>query len=83
MVPKNPYPESKPIAVTKNEDGSYKCQVRYKSEDSQDYFVIYPEGVIGENPYIYNDPFLTEHVYIQYMAIDGGVMDIIYYKVEE
>lgn len=79
----NPYPESKPISVTKNEDGSYKCQVRYESEDSQDYFVIYPVGVIGENPYIYNDPFLTEHVYIQYMAIDGGVMDIIYYKVEE
>ncbi len=78
-----PYPNIKPVEITKNEDGSYKCQVRYEGEDNQDYFLIYPEGTIGENPYIYNDPFLTEHIYIQYMSIDGGVSDIIYYKVED
>lgn len=77
------YPKTAPKLVTKNEDGSYKCQVRYESEHDQDYFLIYPKGVIGENPYIYNDPFLTEHVYIQYMSIDGSVMDIIYYEVED
>lgn len=79
----NPYPQVAPSLVTKNEDGSYKCQVMYEDENNQAYFLIYPEGTIGENPYIYNDPFLTEHVYIQYMVIDGGVGDIIYYKVDE
>lgn len=79
----NPYSETKPMSVTKNEDGSYRCQVSYVDEAYQEYFLIYPEGTIGENPYIYNDPFLTENPYIQYMLVDGGVMDIIYYKVEE
>lgn len=77
------YPETEPTEVTKNEDGAYRCQVRYNSDSDQDYFLIYPEGTIGENPYSDNDPFLTENVYIQYKSFDGGVMDIIYYKVEE
>lgn len=84
----DPYPETEPIWVTKNEDGSYRCQVTAPGiEDgivvSQNYFLIYPEGVIGENPYIYNDPTLTKTVYIQYMSQDNGVVDIIYLKVEE
>jgi hypothetical protein len=77
------YSETKPTTVTRNEDGSYLCQVSYSSDASQEYFVIYPTGVIGENPYIYNDPFLTETAYIQYFSIDGGVSDIIYYKIED
>lgn len=79
----NRYPETEPIMVKKNEDGSYLCQVSYSNNNAQKYFLIYPEGVIGENPYIYNDPMLTKTVYIQYMTIDGGVSDIIYYKVED
>jgi hypothetical protein len=77
------YPEMKPISVTLNEDGSYLCQVRYESNANQDYFIIYPQGVIGENPYIYNDPFLTETPYIHYFSFDGGAMDIIYYEIED
>ena len=77
------YPETKPISVTLNENGSYLCQVRYSSDANQDYFVIYPQGVIGENPYIYNDPFLTDTAYIHYFSIDGGVSDIIYYKIAD
>lgn len=76
------FPETPPTAVTKNEDGSYKCQVRYSDDKSQDYFLIYPKGSIGENPYVYNDPLLTDTDYIQYKSLDGGVLDIIYYKVE-
>lgn len=77
------YPTSAPVSVKKQEDGSYLCQVTYIDDSLQNYFLIYPEGTIGDNPYIYNDPFLTEHVYIQYMQFDGGVMDIIYYKIDE
>jgi hypothetical protein len=76
------YPETKPTTVEINEDGSYLCQVHYSSNADQGYFVIYPQGVIGENPYIYNDPFLTDTPYIHYISIDGGVSDIIYYKIE-
>lgn len=79
----NPYPATEPISVIKREDGSYLCQVTYTDEYLQKYFLIYPQGVIGENPYIYNDPLLTEKVYIQYMVFDGGVGDIIYYKIED
>lgn len=79
----NPYPQVAPSLVTKNEDGSYKCQVMYEDEYNQAYFLIYPEGTIGENPYISDDLFFKEHVYIQYMVIDGSVGDIIYYKVDE
>lgn len=78
----NPYPETKPMSVTKREDGSYLCQVTYVDDYMQEYFLIYPQGVIGENPYGDNDPLLTENVYIQYMVYDGSVMDIIYYKIE-
>lgn len=77
------YPETEPISVTQYEDGSYQCQVSYLSNQEQAYFLIYPEGVIGENPYAYDDPLLTETPYIQYLSIDGGVSDIIYYKIEE
>lgn len=77
------YPNEKPISVTRQEDGAYRCQVTYEDDKKQNYFLIYPEGVIGENPYVYNDPFLTETIYIQYMQLDGGVMDIIYYKIDE
>lgn len=78
----NRYSDSKPISVTRQEDGAYKCQVTYNDDASQSYFLIYPTGTIGPNPYIYNDPYLTEKVYIQYMRFDGGVSDIIFYKVE-
>lgn len=79
------YPETKPISVIKREDDSYLCQVSYVSNDMQKYFLIYPEGVIGENPYIYNDPLLTNTPYIHYFVFDGKgeEMDVIYYKIED
>ena len=76
------YLETKPISVTRNEDGSYLCQVSYASEFMQEYFTIYPQGVFGENPYIEKDSFFTETVYIRYIAIDGGISDVIYYQIE-
>lgn len=77
------YPKTRPTTVTKNDDGSYLCQVTYSSDTKQDYFLIYPKGVIGKNPYVDDDPFLTKTPYIQYISMDGDVIDIIYYKVEE
>lgn len=77
------YPDTKPISVTRNEDGSYLCQVTYNNDENQQYFLIYPEGIVGKNPYSDNRSFLLDTVYIQYMSFDGGVMDIIYYKVED
>lgn len=77
------YPDIKPMSVLKQEDGSYRCQVTYNSETDQNYFVIYPEGVIQQNPYIYNASTFSKNVYIQYMQLDGGVADIVYYKVED
>lgn len=83
----NPYPETKPKWVTKKEDGAYWCQVTGDGYDSgmcQEYFLIYPEGVIrNDSLYNYDDPFLMETLYIQYMTFDGGVSDKIFYKVEE
>lgn len=79
----NPYPKDIPMSVIKQDDGSYLCQVNYFNESSQNYFIIYPKGVIGDNPYIYNDPILTETPYIHYFSMDGGVMDIIYLLVSE
>ena len=73
------YSTEKPT-VSKNEDGSYLCQLFYQDEDYQEYYIIYPEGVIGPNPYIYNDPLLTSSVYIHCFSFDGGALDIIYYR---
>lgn len=73
------YSTEKPTVI-KNEDGSYLCQLFYQDEDYQEYYIIYPEGVIGPNPYIYNDPLLTSSVYIHCFSFDGGALDIIYYR---
>lgn len=77
------YIEEEPISVTKREDGSYLCQLSYIGDSVQEYFIIYPKGVIGETPYIYNDPLLTETPYIHYFVSNGEKIDIIYYKIEE
>lgn len=78
-----PYLSTAPTKVTKNEDGSYKCQVSYVEDEYQSYFLIYPEGTVGENTYGYDESFLLNATYIQYMEFDGGVMDIIYCRIEE
>lgn len=77
-----PYLNTVPTEVTKNEDGSYKCQVSYVDDLHQSYFLIYPEGTIGENTYGYDESFLLCTPYIQYTKFDGGVSDIIYYRTE-
>ena len=76
----NIYPDSKPISVSKQEDGSYLCQVTYNDNASQNYFVIYPKGVSVDNPILKNDTPTENNVYIQYFQLDGGVCDMIYYK---
>lgn len=76
------FAETAPIKIEKNEDGSYRCQITYTDENHQEYYIIYPSGVIGPNPYVYNDPTLTNNVYIQYIQEGGGVVDIIYINYE-
>lgn len=77
------YAGTPPTSVTPQEDGSYLCQVLYFDDAAQEYYLIYPEGKIGPNPYVYNDPTLTSKVYIQYVSVGGGVSDIIYIKSED
>ncbi|MCM1186849.1 MAG: hypothetical protein NC251_01685 [Lachnoclostridium sp.] len=74
-----------PVLVTKNEDGSYQCRISYQANNSQEYFVIYPKGVIGDdgNRYGFSEDFLIEAVYIRYVHMGGGVMDVIACKVED
>lgn len=79
----SPYPEEEPLFASKQEDGSYLCLVNSDDNGTQSYFLIYPEGTIGDNPYVYNDPFLTERVYIQYITTGDEPLDIIYYKIDE
>ena len=76
----NMYPNTKPISVSKQEDGSYLCQVTYNDNASQNYFVIYPKDVACDNPILKNDTPSENNVYIQYFQLDGGVCDMIYYK---
>ncbi len=73
----DPYPANKPISVAKNEDGSYLC-VLADNDGVEDKYYIYPKGVADD--YIGDDTFLLDTVYIRYMRIDGGVLDIVYYK---
>ena len=71
----NFYPSSKPVSVTKNEDGSYLCNITDKS-----YFIIYPVGVIENREYVKeNQAYLKDTVYINCVVIDGGVLDVTYY----
>lgn len=69
------YPKTKPISVTKNEDGSYKCVWETGViEDSIDesmrgvpyenYYIIYPVGVIGEKEVEKDQAYLKDVVYI-------------------
>ncbi|MGN0342903.1 MAG: hypothetical protein ACI4DO_08925 [Roseburia sp.] len=74
----NFYPSSKPISVSKNEDGSYLCILADGSDGVEDKYYIYPEGVADDR--IGSDTFLVDTVYIRCVEVDGGVMDIIYYK---
>lgn len=72
------YPETAPISVTKQKDGSYECKVTDYADGVGNTFYIYPVGVAGDEAE--SEPFLKDTVYIQYVQEDGGVMDIIYYK---
>lgn len=78
-----PYPQVAPIEVTKQEDGSYLCQLTDENVSPQESYTIYPEGVVGELLYGNDETFLRNTPYIFYLSEgDGGVFDIIYYKVE-
>lgn len=84
------YSKSKPISVTEQEDGSYWCQVTYDTETAkeysmilQEYFIIYPNGIPKENSYYpLDNDFMIGTPCIRYVFIDGGVSDIIYYKID-
>lgn len=69
------YPSSKPISVTKNEDGSYLCKLTENS-----HFLIYPIGAIEDNQYVReHQKYLKDIVYINCFVFDGGVLDVTYY----
>ena len=85
------YPKTKPISVSKNEDGSYKCvwettmlfDPEFPDEEGivyESYYTIYPVGVIEDDKYVReNQAYLKDVVYIHCVYVDGGVMDAIYY----
>ena len=60
-----------PLSVALNEDGAYVCEIT----DGETY-EIYPVGVQAW----YYDHFTKDCVRIRYTVVDGGVMDIVYYK---
>lgn len=80
-----------PISVTKDEKGAYVCTLTesdyYYDEGAQTYFpenpiitlVIYPKGVVGSGLYGEDEQFLKNCVYINYIAIGGGVLDVAFY----
>ena len=78
----SPYPQTRPVSVTKKEDGSYLCQVEYLNEDLQSYFLIYPTGMPEGDPCLKDNPSLAGTPCIRYVVLDGGVMDITYHKIE-
>lgn len=78
----DPYPASEPISVEKREDGSYLCQITFFDNAAQSYFLIYPEGVVGEYTAGLDTQFLTDTLYIECLHIDGGVMDVVYVKTD-
>ena len=81
---KNPYPKTKPISVSKNEDGSYKCvwETGYvwdpafpneKGAPYESYYTIYPVGVIEDNEYAKEkQSYLKDIVYIVCKHVEGG-----------
>lgn len=75
----NPYPVKEPISVEKESDGSYKCIVNEESNTSGDIIYIYPEGVVEKR--FKDDENLVNSVYLRYVHIDGGVSDVVFYKI--
>lgn len=70
------YPSSKPVSVTKNEDGSYLCKFTERS-----YYIIYPKGVIEDRKYVREkQAYLKDVAYINCVVIDGGVLNLTYYS---
>jgi hypothetical protein len=86
----DPFPDTQPISIVKQSDGSYLCTVTELPEGYEEdletsplqyvinYFIIYPKGIVGENLYGADKEYLRDHVYINYLQIDGGIMDVIY-----
>ena len=76
----------KPMQITRNEDGSFLCVISELDDqiDSDvDYgvenkFYIYPSGIAEER--FRNDPQMVNSVYIRFVQIDGGVMELVYCK---
>lgn len=73
-----PYPSLKPKSITKNDDGSYLCVITDENDDIENRYYIYPEGVVEDR--VADEKYLADSVYIRYIQIDGGVLDIVYYK---
>ena len=88
----NPFPDAPPISVVKNDDGSYFCSVteaEYEYDEGIEAnipvntinsFTIYPVGVVGSSLFGEDEEFLRSVVYIEYVQIDGGVLDAAFYK---
>lgn len=87
---KDLYSDTPPISITLNDDGSIKCLLRYEEgtadysqpgwEDDlgwNEYYVIYPVGI--STPYGSNN---SDVVRIECLQFSGGVVDIVYYKID-
>ena len=77
----NFYPSEEPEKITRNDDGSYKCEYRQQPNMESFEYIIYPKGVIDEKDA--GDDFLKDTVYIRVIKNDGGVMDAVYYLEEQ
>lgn len=75
------YPEKKPISVNKEDDGSYRCIVNKVEDNLEDVFYIYPVGVVEER--FKDDERLVNSIYIRYVKYDGGVSELVYYRIDE
>lgn len=84
-----------PIRVTQNDNGTITCMISegkeefdeifggFLSIEPQEFYVICPVGVTsGFDGYPdYDDLVGTDTVRIRYVVIDGGIIDIIYQKI--
>ena len=82
------YPDNAPISVELKDDGTIWSQIDYVDEEMQNYYIIYPQGVKGDTPFDKGSEnedmrkMLMDNIYVEYVQLDGGVLDIIYYKSE-
>lgn len=93
MITGENIPQAAPVYVTENDNGTWLCMIA-EGEQSfdesagmmlmtkpEEFYVICPPGVTsGFGTYPDYDHLGTDLARIRYIAIDGGIADIMYYK---